>query len=75
MAMVDFLGFERNMVKEFQAFEVFTASTPTETINTAIEHLKTVAAQEDSHLKAVVAAQEAYATENGFKIAPAPGGE
>ncbi len=70
-AMLDFLDFEKQMVSEgFKPFESFNASTPPEKVQAALDNLVEKSKDEDAFLKKLGAAQEAYGTENGFKIAP-----
>jgi len=67
--MIEFLSFEIKMIKEsFSPFEKFNETTPTDEVNKAINKLQTLSGDEDTFLKKVLAAQEAYASKNGFTI-------
>ena len=69
MSMINFLKFEKTLVQTaFKPFESFTANTPADTVQAAINNLTGVSKDEAAYLQKVAAAQEKYAAQNGFTI-------
>ncbi len=68
-AMLGFLRYELRLVTDgFQPMEQLTAASPAEDVQRAYNNLKTFSASENDQLAKVATAQEAYASENGFRI-------
>lgn len=68
-AVISFLGFENKMIESaFTSMEKLTPASTQEEIEAAYNHLTAEASKEAEVLKLVNAAQEAYASQNGFTI-------
>jgi hypothetical protein len=69
-AMIGFLKFEKTMVGSgFHQFESFTAKTPVDTVQAALDRLTILSKEETAYLDTVTGTQEVYAKQNGFSIA------
>lgn len=69
MAMLSFLRFERRLATEsLQPFEKLTASSTPDEVKAVYDAFKKQADGEHAELEKIVAAQEAYAKENNFRI-------
>ena len=68
-AMLDFLNYEKKMIKVyFASFEKLDSSATDEDIQKHMNDLVAVAREEDAELQKVKEAQEEYAKKNGFEI-------
>jgi hypothetical protein len=69
MAIIGFLKFEKTMVDNgFHQFETFTSATPADTVQAALDKLKTLSKDESTYLDKVAETQKLYAEQNGFSI-------
>ncbi len=69
MAMLDFLVFEAQMIKEaFGPLEKFNSSSSDDAIKAAIDNLQKLAEGENARVKRIHETQNEYAAKNGFTI-------
>lgn len=68
-SMIDFLGFEKELVSQaFDPFAKMDANTTEEEMQTAIDNMMEKTKEESGYLLKVQSAQKEYASKNGFKI-------
>ena len=68
-SMIDFLGFEKELVSDaFDPFAKMDSNTTEEEMQTAVNNMLEKTKEESTYLMKVQTAQREYASKNGFKI-------